>query len=77
MSDDAGRLDALLREALDGASELRFDVTVVRWLDGHRIPHDHGALTPLEVLALRREEQCHPGDLVTFDVTPAPAAPAQ
>lgn len=40
-----------------------FDVTVVRYMDGHRIEHTHCRLTDGEVLVLKYAEQCLPGEI--------------
>lgn len=42
------------------------DVTVVRWLDGHRIETHHDRITRAEAFTLKVEEQCLPGVLATF-----------
>lgn len=69
--EDDARLGALLREALEeNVADVVYDVSVVRWMDGNRILHDHRGLSALEVLALRREEEGLVGELVVFDVVP-------
>lgn len=52
-------------------------VHVVHDVDGHKIDRwvkgkDDRGLTGGDVLALRAEAQCHPGELVTFDVHHVP-----
>ncbi len=70
--EDDARLGALLADALSSPESGTFDVDVVRWLDGHRIPTRHERLSALDVVALRRLEECHPGDLVVFEATSSP-----
>lgn len=51
-------------------SNERFDVTIVRWLDGHRIETEAVKLDAAEVLARKTQEECLPGQLVAFVKTP-------
>ena len=48
----------------------RQTVRVVRYLDGHRIETWHEHLTSDDVVALRWQEECLPGEVIVFEVNP-------
>jgi hypothetical protein len=50
----------------------KVDVTIVRWLDGHRITTHRKGLQRGELLALKAEEECLPGTLASFTHVPTP-----
>lgn len=51
-------------------SHEKFDVTIVRWIDGYRLSSEANGLEAWEVLQRRYEEECLPGRLVVFEKVP-------
>lgn len=47
-------------------SHERFDLTIVRWVDGYRIETEAVKLDAAEVLARKIQEECLPGELAAF-----------
>lgn len=51
-------------------SHEKFDVTIVRWVDGYRIVTEAAGLNASEVMARKMEEKMLPGELASFTRKP-------
>lgn len=74
MNGDPKPLGSILARVLGDTGTL-YDVTAVRWMDGHRIRLSFAGLTSRQVIATRIEEEALPGALTNWQVTPAQDSP--